>query len=235
MKFKAIVFDMDGTIIDTEGIWKSATYDLITSRGIVLEKGYEVELEKKIKGLAMHKSIAIIKDMFKLEDEIEHLIIEKKRRANQRYEEGITFIKGFEQFHKQATALGIKTGLATNATDCTLAIATKKMQLDRFFGKHLYNISHVNNVCKPDPALYLYAANQLDVAPEECIAIEDSAHGIQAAVSAGMYCLGINTAQNREHLKQSHQIIEGYHEIDLNTLLSLPRQEKRTSIHPETK
>ena len=67
----------------------------------------------------------------------------------------------------------------------------------------------------------MHTAKQLDLDPSECIAIEDSFHGIQAARSAGMLCIGINTAKKPELIKNSHFIIDGYDEIRLEELLEL--------------
>lgn len=72
---------------------------------------------------------------------------------------------------------------------------------------------------KPYPDLYLHAAAQLGIDPEECIAIEDSATGLAAAKSAGMFCIGINTAKKPETLSEAHMIIDTYDQIDLLNLL----------------
>jgi HAD superfamily hydrolase (TIGR01509 family) len=215
MNYKAIIFDMDGTIVDTDSIWDQATKRLIESKGVQLTPALTQELHHKIKGLSTHLSCQVIKDMTCIEDPVENLIREKGRIAHELYKQGIKFIPGFEEFHKKVLLKNLKTGVATNADDLTLKTTDEVLQLRRFFGEHLYNISCVGMVCKPDPALYIHAALKLEVDPRDCIAIEDSPHGIRAAKRAGMKCIGINTGKDRSVLHEADLIVEGYDEIDL--------------------
>lgn len=221
IEFKAIIFDMDGTIVDTEHIWVSATNNLIKSKVLEYPIELQVEVNRQTHGLAIHKSCKIIKEIMQLEDSLENLIQEKSNIASNLYQDGIKFIEGFEEFHKLVITHDLKTGIATNADDRTLTITEQKLQLNRFFGKHIYNISRVNNVCKPDPAIYLHAAEQLEINPINCIAIEDSAHGVKAAKAAGMYCIGINTHGKPEQIKDADEIVDGFAQINLKKLLNI--------------
>jgi len=219
MKCQAIIFDMDGTIVDTDLIWNQVTRTLIERRGVLFTPELEQQLHERIKGLAMHKSCQVIKDLTAITDPLEDLIKEKSALAISMYKTGITFIPGFVEFHKKLQEKQLKLGLATNADDATLQTTTQAVKLDNFFGEHLYNISCVGNVCKPDPAIYTHVAKQLAVAPEACIAIEDSFHGVMAAKRAGMRCIGINTGKDRDALRYADVIVEGYADIDLESLL----------------
>lgn len=219
MKYKAIIFDMDGTIVNTEKIWEEATRCLLARKGILYTGELQKELSVKLAGLATHKSCKLIKEHVQLPDPLEHLIIEKSNLAHSLYLQGVEFIPGFTEFHAKVVGKPLKTAVATSACAKTLELTDQALDLKQFFGEHLYGISCVGGVCKPDPAIYLYAADKLGIHPHECIAIEDSAHGIAAARSAGMFCIGIKTSHDKNQVRDAHHTIDSYGQIDLEKLL----------------
>lgn len=219
MKYKAIIFDMDGTIIDTEQIWKEATRQLLKNRGIEYSKEHEAELGPQLAGGGMKQGCMLIKMAMNLDDDVHTLMSEKSAIACKLYEQEVRYMNGFLEFIKEIQKHNLKVGLATNADDNTLKVTEESLQLSMHFGKHMYNVSHVNHQAKPHPALYLHAAQQLEVDPEHCIAIEDSAHGIRAAKAAQMFCIGYNSSRDPHQLKESDLIVDEYHHIDLEILL----------------
>lgn len=217
MKYKAIIFDMDGTIVESESFWIESTKKVLERRDITLSDQDLAFIQSHFLGLGLDASCTFLKEHFKLSDSVESLITEKKAYAHKLYVQQVRFIDGFVSFHKQAVRLNKKTALATNANRQTVDLTDQKLNLRKFFGTHLYCVTEVGK-SKPDPAIYLYAAHKLHIDPRACIAIEDSAHGIQAAKNAGMFCIGINTAQNTDRLKDADMIVNKYNQIELHTI-----------------
>jgi len=227
MDIRAIIFDLDGTIIDSAWVWKQVTGDMISARGIQLKPEELTQLDDKLCGVGLGNACSIIKNEFNFNESVTDLVEEKKGRACKLYQTGLTFIDGFTEFHTKVASYGLKTGIATSSDDKTLGYAQKQLNLKKFFGEHIYGVSCVDFQYKPDPAIYLHVAQQLGVPPEECVAIEDSPQGVSAAKNAGMFCFGINTVGMPETIAHADKIINSYSQINLERLLKKKVFEKK--------
>lgn len=219
MKFQAVIFDLDGTIIDTQKIWKTATRDLISAHGTKISNEKSEEIDRILCGKGMHESCLLIKNQFKIKKTVEELVSEKKKIACNLYSKGLRFVKGFKSFHKKVLDLNLKTGIATSSARETLNSAKAQLKLELYFGNHIYDIKCVNNKPKPDPEIFLYTAKKLGIRPELCMVIEDSSCGITAAQKAGMFCIGINTYGERDLINHADCIVDYYDQINLKSLL----------------
>ncbi|GGB66598.1 HAD family hydrolase [Fictibacillus barbaricus] len=211
---KALVFDFDGTILDTETQHYHAFQELYREHGsdLPLEvwgecigthsdfNPYEY-LEKQIKKKLDHEELRAKKT-----ERVLALISEQKP------------LPGIEDYLKAAKDLGLKVGLASSSSRKWV-----EEHLNRIGFLHHFEIiktaDDVENV-KPDPALYLEAVKALGVKPHEAIAFEDSVNGSAAAKKAGLYCVAIPNPVTK-HMKFNdvdHQM-ETMAELELAALI----------------
>jgi len=213
-RIKAIIFDMDGTIIKTEELWRQVNRALLAKYGITTFTAEQEAIFCSFAGMAMINVARRMKEEFKLDDSLETIMISKLEIANELFDRHIEFIDGFEVFHAKLRDLKIPTSIATNAMKANLVPIAQKLEFEKFFGGHVYCPADVQDRPKPDPALFLHAAERLGVKPEECIVFEDSVPGFAAAQAAGMKCIAIKNALNADVLDQVHDAIDSYHEAE---------------------
>ena len=211
---KAVIFDMDGTIIKTEHLWERATQSLLQRRGFIVMTQGQKEFLKALSGIGLLEAAKVLKKEFKLIDPIDNLASETKLIAHQLFAGELEFIDGFEAFHKKLQQHFIPTSVATNADQASLTLIQEKMNLESFFGQNLFSIEIIGNKAKPDPAIFLHAADKLQVKPSECIVFEDSLFGFQAAQAAGMKCIAIKNSINQNNLNLALKAINSYHEAE---------------------
>lgn len=215
MKFKTLIFDMDGVITDTERLYDVADTEFFRRHG---QDYNRLETMTLLIGRSLKEGVGVIKDKYHFEGSIEELYQERRSILEGVFESSLHFIDGFEEFFKKVQGAGLQSGVATASDDKLLSIADRKLGLAKLFGNRIYKVSDVGNKSKPDPAIFLYAAKQMHAESHECFVIEDSPRGIQAAKNAGMFCIGIATTFPRDQLSEADLVVDAFEEIDLEKL-----------------
>ncbi|MFT3935790.1 MAG: hexitol phosphatase HxpB [Chitinophagaceae bacterium] len=178
---KAIIFDMDGVIIDSEKLWKQAEQEVFSSLGVIVSDEH-TEITKSMTTAAVTKFWF---DKFPWQ----HISLQAaEQKVIARVIELISTehceIHGVKAFIERLKAKGYKIGLATNSPNNIIPPVLQKIDAMHLFDTVSSAEFEVNG--KPDPAIYLTTAAKLDVTAINCIAIEDSYTGMLAAKNAGM-------------------------------------------------
>lgn len=217
MSLRALIFDLDGTILDTEILWQKAAAHILTVRGITPSDDFM----QSVLGATVKQSCEMSKAKHYLSDSLESLMSEMFDQFLDLYKKQPQFIPGFEAFLKDVKTHNLHVAIATNTTQDILAHITTNPSLQSLFGDHIYTPEAVANRGKPLPDIYLHAAAQLGVTPAECLVIEDSVPGITAAKRAGMMCIRIDTHHMSGILAGEDFVVTSYAHIPLERLLSL--------------
>lgn len=217
MRITACIFDLDGVIVDT------AKYHFLGWKRLTDQLGIQFTEEdnERLKGVSRMASLEIILEIGKKElDEKQKL--EYATLKNKWYVDYISkmtpdeILPGCLDFIEELKGAGIKVAVGS-ASKNTPTI------LERVGILHLFDaVADGNNVskAKPDPEVFLKAASMLGVNPDECVVFEDAAAGVQAALNAGMICVGIGSAKI---LKGAHMVVNGLNEMNLLKLRSIEK------------
>lgn len=213
-RIEAVIFDMDGVIIDSEEIWKRAENEIFSSVGVKLSD----ELCKITEAMTTSEVTSFWFEKYPWEnkslEEIEHGVI--NRVAHLIAEEGKA-IDGIEKLIKNLKAKGYKIGLATNSPSCLIPVVLEKLALDKYFDAT--SSAEHETEGKPSPFVYLSTAKKLNVKPENCIAIEDSDSGLLAAKKAGMRAVVINANNlDNKKIEIADYKINDYNKFDFSFL-----------------
>ena len=179
--FEAVIFDMDGVIIDSEPLWKIAMEEVFSRLGSRLKK----EDFQKTVGLRIDEVIHYwnIKEHWGISDEseVEEAIIIKMENL---IADKPVALEGVIDTLNYLKLRNIPVGLATSSSSRLIKVVLEKLAI-----KHLFNFVHsaeMEQYGKPHPAVYLTVAKKLAVLPEKCLVIEDSLNGIISAKAAKM-------------------------------------------------
>lgn len=205
---KACIFDLDGVIVDT------AKYHYLAWRRLCNELGYDLTLEdnERLKGVSRMASLDIVLSIGRrdFDHETKCTLAAKKNSwyveyLNEMDERDI--LPGVKNFLLSLKGKGIKIALGSASKNSMLIL--DKLQLAHYFDVIIDG--NKTTKAKPDPEVFILAASELHVSPEHCVVFEDAQAGINAAKSAGMYCLGIGSA---DVLKGSDKVIPGFENYD---------------------
>ena len=179
-KFTAVIFDLDGTLIDSMGIWQEIDIKFLNKRGIPVPNNLFDDLKSNnINALAEH-----FKEKFALKETIEEIVNEWIIEAKHAYEHTIKLKPGAVELLNYIKTKGKKLAIGTS-NERTLTQATlKKHQIYDYFETIVCGCDCERG--KPEPDIFLKIAENLKIPPHECLVMEDSLLGVKAAKNAGM-------------------------------------------------
>jgi HAD superfamily hydrolase (TIGR01509 family) len=182
---KAIIFDLDGTLVDSMWIWKQIDIDFLERRGIILPE----DLQKEIEGKSFTETAQYFIKRFELEETIEDIQTEWNEMARQFYAKKIPLKAGVKQLLINAKLHGVKMGIGTSNSRELLLEVIKAHQIEDFF--ETIRTSCEVDRGKPFPDIFLKVAEDLGVLPTDCLVFEDTHAGVMAAKNAGMKAVAI--------------------------------------------
>lgn len=181
---KAVIFDMDGVIIQSEMLYQKRRNLFFKEHGIVVDEQFQKEVigSNPVAMFAM-----IFPESF--EKQISYLAKYNLFKKNFPINYSSILTEGIENLLEWLKNNKYRIALASSGEYSILVHVLKETNLDDYFEVVVSGADMPKS--KPAPDVYLEAVRQLGLLPEECLAIEDSTHGIKAAVSAGLECLAL--------------------------------------------
>ena len=215
---QTVIFDMDGVIVDTEPVHHFAYYQHFKELNIEVSD----EMYRSFTGNSTRNIFQKLKSQFDLQEDVEDLILRKRHLFNEAFDlkEDLYLIEGVEDLIKDLYANGIQLIVASSASNVTINRVFTRFNLHQYF-THIVSGEDFPK-SKPHPAIFEHAAS-LSVAPKEnCIVIEDSTNGIQAAVSAGIFCVGYDSFHSKDQdLSKANIVIRNFNELNYEKVRDL--------------
>jgi HAD superfamily hydrolase (TIGR01509 family) len=185
---EAVVFDLDGVLVDSEHVWDEVREELARERG----GRWHARAQADMMGMSSTEWARYMHDVIGLSEPPEEINAEVVRRMRLRYDEDLPLLPGAVDAVRRV-AVTFRLGLASSSNRPLIDAVLAATALDEVFEVTVSSEEVARG--KPAPDVYLEAAQRLDLEPAACAAIEDSANGIRSARAAGMRVLAIPNAR----------------------------------------
>lgn len=211
-KYIGAIFDLDGTLFDSMGIWKDVDLAFFDRRGIVMPDDYQ----EKIKDMHFKTMAVYTKERFNLPDDINDIMNEWCELCFEEYEQKIPLKDGVFEFLSHLKENGIKLAFATANTTELSEVCLKANKIYDLFDACAYLHETDRDKCEPD--VYLLACERLGLSPAECIVFEDILPGIKGAKKGGFTVCGVYDSYSQKDTEEIKGIAD-YHIISFKELL----------------
>lgn len=212
---KACIFDLDGVLVDT------AHYHFLAWKRLAKEFDYELteEINEQLKGVSRMKSLEIVLKHanVSLEQQRQHALADRK---NSWFTEYVHKMKpeelypGVKELFSKLRKDQIRIALASSSKNAKTIVEILAIQ-------HEFEVVVDGNMIehsKPHPEIFLLAAKKLGLNPADCVVFEDAEAGVEAAVAAGMKCVGIG---NPAQLRKANQVVKSIKDFNYADLQKL--------------
>ncbi len=215
---KAIIFDLDGVIVDT------AVFHYQAWKRLANEYGFDLTLEQneRLKGISRFESLDILLSIGGIEIQSQEEKNELASKKNNWYRENILkmtpadILPGVKNFLIDLKNTEYKIAIGSSSKNAGTIL--EKIGFDNFFDSVVDGTKITNS--KPDPEVFLKASEELDIAPENCLVFEDAAAGIEAAKKAGMLAIGVGKYEN---LSNADKVIANFSNMSVMMIDNLSK------------
>lgn len=211
---KAVIFDMDGTLIN------STKADFLAWQKLFSFYGKSLTYEEYIPLLGI-KSAQVVKEFLpvKNDEEIQMALTQKLVFFHEYVaENGIYPVPYADVFLKQIKQLDIPVALATSSRKAKMEMVMTKVNLVTLFDAIVTGGDVKNG--KPAPDIFIKAAEKLGVRPQDCIVFEDASNGVKAAKNAFMKCVAVSSTQSPESLREADLVIDSFKDLSFTDVCS---------------
>ena len=212
MTYQAIIFDLDGTLIDSMQLWRRVDGEFLNKRGIAVPDDLFDHLPS---GNSFIQTAQYFLDRFGLSDSVESVMAEWTDMVRRHYANDVPLKPGAGELVRRIAASGIPIGLGTSNS---MELATTVLSANGIWQHfHAAVTGDMHLMGKPFPDIYLKCAQALEVPADRCLAIEDTLTGVQAANSAGMRVYAIYDEDSQPQWPQikelAHRAFQDYHSL----------------------
>ena len=211
---EAVIFDLDGSMVDSMWVWKSIDIEYLRKFGITLPE----DLQASIGGRSFTETARYFKERFGLPDDLETIKADWNRMAWDKYTHEVPLKKGVRELLQYCSRQGIKMGIATSNSRELVENIVSVHHLERFFTCIITGCDVEKG--KPAPDIYLAAAQALKVSPENCLVFEDIVHGIQAGKAAAMSVCAVYD-RHSEYQEAEKRMLADYYTREFTELIDL--------------
>lgn len=209
---EAVIFDLDGTLVDSMWMWKRIDIEYLERYGIELPERLQSELE----GMSFSETAVYFKERFKIPESLQEIKDAWNGMALEKYTKEVPLKPGVEAFLKKVRERGIKAGIATSNSRELVEAAVEALGVRQCFDVIVTACDAGRG--KPAPDIYLLAAKLLGVDREKCLVFEDIIPGIMAGLNAGMHVCAVEDDYSvscaEEKRRLAHYYISDYSEIE---------------------
>jgi HAD superfamily hydrolase (TIGR01509 family) len=209
MKVKAVIFDMDGVLVNSEIYWPQEQEDFLKS----VFPDWDDQDQEKLAGMKLMDVYELMKKKYGIKTGKDEFIEIHEAMADKIYQQKVSLLPNVLEAIKMVKKLGLKTAIASSSKIGWINTVVKRFEIGQYFDE-IVSGDYVKKG-KPAPDIYLLAAERLGLTPEECIGIEDSEKGVASVKAAGMTCIGIkNGVNDAQDITPADVIIHDFNELE---------------------
>lgn len=212
---KAVIFDMDGVLVDSQPYHFKADIDTMAEYGVIKDqKFYE-----SFAGTLTADRMRTLKEMFGLDVPVEEMTIKRENMIlDIMGKDDIKPVSGIPEFLRSIKEKGLTTAVASSSDYKLINLILDRLKIAKYFDS-VTSGSDVKRG-KPSPDVFLLAAERIGIEPSECLVVEDSENGVKAAKAAGMKALGyINPTSGKQDLSLADFITDDFKKISIDMFI----------------